>query len=152
VHEGDEGEKRNGGSPGRTKKKDLESTKNLYDQYTKELQMVHDQKQVLESKLLESCSVEDELEEKILEAVNLLMTFKEKRDKLQIEHDKVISKINGLRILVKKIPEALITYNLVLPLSYIKAWVLKLYTSMLYKTIPEFSYVRQLHAIYEEAP
>ncbi|KAH7861803.1 hypothetical protein Vadar_031050 [Vaccinium darrowii] len=50
--------------------------------------MVHDQKQVLESKLLESCSVEDELEEKILEAVNLLMTFKEKRDKLQIEHDK----------------------------------------------------------------
>lgn len=83
-------------------KQDLESMKNLHDQYTKELQMVHDQKQVLESQLMESHSVEDELDEKIVQAVKLLMTFKEKRDKLLIEHDKVKGEINGLRRLVKK--------------------------------------------------
>lgn len=83
-------------------KQDLESMKNLHDQYTKELQMVRDQKQVLESQLMESHSVEDELDEKFVQAVKLLMTFKEKRDKLLIEHDKVRGEINGLRRLVKK--------------------------------------------------
>lgn len=83
-------------------KQDLESMKNLHDQYTKELQMVRDQKQVLESQLMESHSVEDELDEKFVQAVKLLMTFKEKRDKLLIEHDKVRGEINGPRRLVKK--------------------------------------------------
>ncbi|KAI8564841.1 hypothetical protein RHMOL_Rhmol03G0213700 [Rhododendron molle] len=83
-------------------KQDLESMKNLHDQYTKELQMVRDQKQVLESQLMESHSVEDELDEKFAQAVELLKTFKEKRDKLLIEHDKVKGEINGLRRVVKK--------------------------------------------------
>lgn len=82
-------------------KQDLESMKNLHDQYTKDLQMVHEQKQALESQLMESRSVEDELEEKIVQAVKLLTSFKEKRDKLLIEHDRLIGEINGLRTLMK---------------------------------------------------
>ncbi|KAF5959997.1 hypothetical protein HYC85_001206 [Camellia sinensis] len=81
-------------------RQELERMKNQHDQYTKELQIIRDQKPVLESQLIDSHSVEKELEEKIIQAVKLLITFKEKRDKVQIEHEKAIKEINGLRKLV----------------------------------------------------
>ncbi|KAI8030901.1 U-box domain-containing protein 33 [Camellia lanceoleosa] len=81
-------------------RQELERMKNQHDQYTKELQIIRDQKPVLESQLIDSHSVEKELEEKIIQAVKLLVTFKEKRDKLQIEREKAIKEINGLRKLV----------------------------------------------------
>ncbi|PSS33060.1 U-box domain-containing protein [Actinidia chinensis var. chinensis] len=83
-------------------RQELERMKNQHDQYTKELQMVRDQKPVLESQLIESRSAEEELEEKIVQAVKLLVTFKEKRDKLQIEHDEAIRELGGLRKVVNK--------------------------------------------------
>ncbi|KAL7003436.1 hypothetical protein U1Q18_004592, partial [Sarracenia purpurea var. burkii] len=83
-------------------KEELERMKNQHDQCTKELLMIRDQNRVLECQLMESRSVEEELEEKIIQAVNLLITFREKRDKLRIEHSKTIRQINGLKKMVKR--------------------------------------------------
>ncbi|XP_057476986.1 U-box domain-containing protein 32-like [Actinidia eriantha] len=83
-------------------RQELERLKNQHDRYTKELQTVRDQKPVLETQLMESRSAEEELEEKIVQAVKLLVTFKEKGDKLHVEHDQAIREIGGLRKLVKE--------------------------------------------------
>ena len=80
-------------------RQELERMKNQHDRYTKELQMVRDQKPVLETQLMVSLSAEEELEEKIVQAVKLLVTFK---DKLHIEHDQAIREIGGLRKFLKQ--------------------------------------------------
>ncbi|KAA8533710.1 hypothetical protein F0562_031227 [Nyssa sinensis] len=83
-------------------KQELESMKNQHDKIIKELQIVQDQKLVLEGQMKESCCVKEELEEKIIQAVKLLVSFKEKRDELKIEHDNAIREINGPRKFVEE--------------------------------------------------
>ncbi|KAK3037183.1 hypothetical protein RJ639_030076 [Escallonia herrerae] len=76
---------------------ELERMKNQHDHYIKEIQMVRDQKPVLERQIKESSFMEKELEEKIIQAVKLLITFKEKRDELQEECKEANRDINKLR-------------------------------------------------------
>ncbi|KAF2320441.1 hypothetical protein GH714_027520 [Hevea brasiliensis] len=60
-------------------KQEIERTKNQRNEFMKELQVVQEQKSELESQLAESnCNVKD-LEEKIISAVELLISFKEER-------------------------------------------------------------------------
>lgn len=81
-------------------RQESERLKNQHDQCIKELQLVRDQIPVLEAQITDSRHVEEELEVKIIQAVKLLVTFKEKRDELQIECDKANREINKQRILV----------------------------------------------------
>lgn len=66
-------------------RQEVERIKNQHDKIVKELQIVQGQKSLLESQLAESHCVAKELEEKILSAVELLISFKQKRDELRIE-------------------------------------------------------------------
>ncbi|XP_022871688.1 U-box domain-containing protein 32-like isoform X2 [Olea europaea var. sylvestris] len=83
---------------------DIEAMKNQLDQFVKELQLIQHQKPALESQLREACCIEKELEEKIIQAVNLLITYKEKRDKLQMEYDSATREANKLRTFTKDDP------------------------------------------------
>lgn len=83
-------------------RQELEMMKNQRDQCTKELQMVREQKPALESQITNFNLLEKELEEKIIQAVKLLITFKEKRDELQREHDEAITEVTKLRSLAEK--------------------------------------------------
>lgn len=80
-------------------RQEIETMKNHLAQCSRELQLIQDQKPVLESQLSESYCSEKELEDKIIQAVNLLVTFKGTRDKLQIEYDSAIRKVNRYRAL-----------------------------------------------------
>ncbi|GAV79309.1 Usp domain-containing protein/U-box domain-containing protein/Pkinase_Tyr domain-containing protein [Cephalotus follicularis] len=82
-------------------KLEVERMKNQQDESMKGLRMVQNQKSVLESRLAESHVTVKELEEKIISAVGLLISFKEKRDKLRLEYEEAISKVNGLKKMVK---------------------------------------------------
>ncbi|XP_050255359.1 U-box domain-containing protein 32 isoform X9 [Quercus robur] len=77
-------------------KKEKERMKNRQDELMKELQMVQDQKSILEGQLEESKSTAQELEEKIISAVELLISFKEKRDRLRIEHGNAVAEVKKL--------------------------------------------------------
>nr|XP_023886848.1 U-box domain-containing protein 32 isoform X7 [Quercus suber] len=77
-------------------KKEKERMKNQQDELMKELQMVQDQKSILEGRLEESKSTAQELEEKIISAVELLISFKEKRDRLRIEHGNAVAEVKKL--------------------------------------------------------
>uniref|UniRef100_A0A2N9IHR4 RING-type E3 ubiquitin transferase n=1 Tax=Fagus sylvatica TaxID=28930 RepID=A0A2N9IHR4_FAGSY len=77
-------------------KKEIERTKNQQDELMKELLMVQDQKSALEGQLEESQSMVVELEEKIISAVGLLISFKEKRDRLRIEHGNAVGEVKKL--------------------------------------------------------
>jgi hypothetical protein len=70
--------------------------KNQRDKIICELQMVQDQSSALRNQLFESKCTATELEEKILSAVGLLISFKEKRDKLRIEHASAVRKVQVL--------------------------------------------------------
>ncbi|XP_052202193.1 U-box domain-containing protein 32-like isoform X2 [Diospyros lotus] len=83
-------------------RQNLDQLRNQHDQYARELQAIRDQKPILENQLVESQSMEEELVEKIIQAVNLLETFKEKRDKLKFERDNTIREINETKKLVQK--------------------------------------------------
>ncbi|XP_065869491.1 U-box domain-containing protein 32 isoform X2 [Euphorbia lathyris] len=86
------------------KKQEVERTKNQRDELTKELQTVQDQMSVLESQLTESnCTVKD-LEDKIISAVELLISFRAKRDGARTEYEKSITEVNRLRKLEKMEP------------------------------------------------
>ncbi|KVI07142.1 Protein kinase, catalytic domain-containing protein [Cynara cardunculus var. scolymus] len=76
--------------------RELETMKNQQDEFKKELQMVRDQKPGLVDRISKARDAEKELEEKIIQAVNLLITFKERRDNLQDELDNARRQINGL--------------------------------------------------------
>ncbi|KAG7973552.1 hypothetical protein I3843_06G001600 [Carya illinoinensis] len=78
-------------------KQEVERMRNQQDKFLKELQMVQDQKSVLEDQLEESQSIVKELEEKIISAVKLLISFKEKRDKLRIENVNAVTELRKLR-------------------------------------------------------
>ncbi|KAG8381309.1 hypothetical protein BUALT_Bualt06G0109000 [Buddleja alternifolia] len=75
-------------------KQEMETMKARHDQHLKELHLIRDQKPALESQLREAYTSEKELEDKIIQAVNLLITFKGTRDKLQIEYDSAMRKVN----------------------------------------------------------
>ncbi|KAK4571569.1 hypothetical protein RGQ29_030119 [Quercus rubra] len=77
-------------------KKEKERMKNRQDELMKELQMVQDQKSILEGRLEESKSTAQELEEKIISAVELLISFKERRDRLRIEHGNAVAEVKKL--------------------------------------------------------
>ncbi|XVF53582.1 hypothetical protein PTKIN_Ptkin05aG0109800 [Pterospermum kingtungense] len=81
-------------------RQEVQKMKDQRDEFLKELQMVKDQRTVLEKQIAESqCSVE-ELEEKIFSAVDLLISFKKKRDDMRIEHGNAIRVLKDLRKLV----------------------------------------------------
>ncbi|XP_038892792.1 U-box domain-containing protein 32-like isoform X2 [Benincasa hispida] len=85
-------------------KKEVERMNKEHDELLKELQHVQEQKSLLERKASEyQCEVE-ELEKKMFAAIDLLVSFKEKRDKLQIEHEGAVDKLRKLKNIVKKEP------------------------------------------------
>lgn len=83
-------------------RQELERMKNQHDRCIKELQMVREQKPMLESQITKSHLLEKELEEKIIQAVKLLIIFKEKRDELQTEHEEATKEVKKLRNLVEE--------------------------------------------------
>ncbi|KAM3682237.1 hypothetical protein ACJW31_12G057800 [Castanea mollissima] len=77
-------------------KKEKERMKTRQDELMKKLQMVQDQKSILEGRLGEYQSTVQELEEKIISAVELLISFKEKRDRLRIERGNAVAEVKKL--------------------------------------------------------
>ncbi|XP_016505847.2 U-box domain-containing protein 32 [Nicotiana tabacum] len=82
-------------------KEEVERMKIQHDLCLKELQMIQEKKLVLESQITESSYAAQELEEKIIQAVELLISFRKKRDELQIECDNAIKEVNQFRKLVE---------------------------------------------------
>ncbi|KAI4351709.1 hypothetical protein L6164_006041 [Bauhinia variegata] len=82
-------------------KQEVQKMKNQRDELMHRLQMVKDQNLVLKSQLDDSRSMVPELEEKIVSAVELLISFREKRDKLKIEHENAVRRVKELRKFVK---------------------------------------------------
>ncbi|RYQ94054.1 hypothetical protein Ahy_B09g100255 [Arachis hypogaea] len=78
-------------------KEELQKTKNQQDEIMYELQTVQEQNSALENQLSERQETAKELEEKILSAVDLLISFKEKRDRLQIECANAVRQVRVLR-------------------------------------------------------
>lgn len=81
-------------------KEEVQKVKNQRDEFMKELQMVKDQTVVLQSQIAESQCTVEELEEKIISAVELLISFKKKRDDIRIEHGNSIRALKNLRKLI----------------------------------------------------
>ncbi|KAK9048848.1 hypothetical protein SSX86_032186 [Deinandra increscens subsp. villosa] len=78
------------------KTQEIETMKNQRDQFIKELQMVKYQKPGLVDRISRARDTERELEERIIQAVNLLITFKESRDNLQVKVDNTKRQITRL--------------------------------------------------------
>ncbi|KAF7821883.1 U-box domain-containing protein 32 isoform X1 [Senna tora] len=78
-------------------KKELQKLKNQRDEITCELKMTQDQNSALNSQVIESKTMVTELEEKIISAVELLISFREKRDNLRAEHADAVREVNKLR-------------------------------------------------------
>ncbi|MED6121124.1 hypothetical protein PIB30_027334 [Stylosanthes scabra] len=78
-------------------KEELQKTKNQQDEIMHELLAVQEQNSALENQLSETQDTAKELEEKILSAVDLLISFKEKRDRLQIECANTARQVQVLR-------------------------------------------------------
>ncbi|KAJ8752868.1 hypothetical protein K2173_008603 [Erythroxylum novogranatense] len=78
-------------------KEEMERIKNQRDDFLQEIQMVQGQKSLLERQIAESHSTVKELEEKIISAVDLLIRFKERRDKARIECETVTREVTRLR-------------------------------------------------------
>ncbi|XP_052481474.1 U-box domain-containing protein 32 isoform X2 [Gossypium raimondii] len=81
-------------------KQEVQKMKDQHDEFIKDLQMVKDQRTILESQIVESQCVVEGLEEKMFSAVELLISFKKKRDDLRIEHENAIRVLKNLRKLV----------------------------------------------------
>ncbi|XP_023541967.1 U-box domain-containing protein 32 [Cucurbita pepo subsp. pepo] len=87
-----------------TGKKLAEQMNKKRDKLSKELYDVEEQKLFLERKASEyRCEVK-ELEKKMFDAVDLLVSFREKRDKLQIEHEEAKNKLRLLKNMLKMEP------------------------------------------------
>lgn len=85
-------------------RKEVERMNKEHDELLKELHDIQEQKSVLEIKASEyRCDVE-QLEKKMFAAVDLLVSFKEQRDKLQIEHERAMNKLRKLKNVVKREP------------------------------------------------
>ncbi|KAG6413969.1 hypothetical protein SASPL_126685 [Salvia splendens] len=88
-------------------RRETETMKNQHDEILKELQLIEAQKPALERQLSEAHCSERELEDKIVQAVNLLITFKGTRDELQMEYDSSVRKINRYRALQTEDPSVI---------------------------------------------
>ncbi|KAF3623127.1 Receptor protein kinase, putative isoform 2 [Capsicum annuum] len=82
-------------------KEEIEGLKIQHDLYLKELQKIQEKKLVLESQITESSYAGKELEEKILQAVELLISFRKQRDEMQVERDNAIKEVNRFRKLAQ---------------------------------------------------
>ncbi|KAH0689799.1 hypothetical protein KY289_017157 [Solanum tuberosum] len=82
-------------------KEEIEELKIQHDLCLNELQMIQEKKPVLESQITESSYAGKELEEKIIQAVELLISFRKQRDEMQIERDSAIKEVNRFRKLVQ---------------------------------------------------
>ncbi|KAK7391355.1 hypothetical protein VNO78_19770 [Psophocarpus tetragonolobus] len=78
-------------------KLEVQKMKNQRDEILEELQMVQGQNSELKKQISESHCTITELEEKIISAVDLLISFREKRDRLRIEHANAVRKVQVLR-------------------------------------------------------
>ncbi|KAI9076366.1 hypothetical protein K1719_041681 [Acacia pycnantha] len=78
-------------------KLELQKVKDQQDEIMGKLRMIQDQNSALDGQVVESKIVVAELEEKILSAVELLIRFKDRRDKLKIEHLNAVRELNKLR-------------------------------------------------------
>ncbi|OMO68380.1 hypothetical protein CCACVL1_19973 [Corchorus capsularis] len=81
-------------------KQEVQKMNDQRNEIMKELQMVKDQRKVLENQIAESEGTVEELEEKIISAVELLISFRKQRDNMRIEHENAIRKLKDLRKLV----------------------------------------------------
>lgn len=88
-------------------RQEIETMKNQHDQISQEVQLILAQKPALERQLNEAHCSERELEEKIVQAVNLLITFKGTRDELQREYDSAVRKCNKYRALQREGPSVI---------------------------------------------
>lgn len=79
------------------KRQELEAVRNQHTEIMKQLHSVQEQKPILENQISESHSMVGELEDKIISAVELLIAFKERRDKLRVEHEHVMLEVRELR-------------------------------------------------------
>lgn len=82
-------------------KEEIEELKIQHDLCLNKLQMIQEKKPVLESQITESSCAGKELEEKIIQAVELLISFRKQRDEMQIERDNAIKQVNRFRKLVQ---------------------------------------------------
>ncbi|KAJ6386436.1 hypothetical protein OIU78_016369 [Salix suchowensis] len=78
------------------RKQEVEKKKNQRDEFLKELQMVQEHKLALESQIAESQNTVEELEQKIISAVQLLISFKERRDAARVEFENAIQEVRRL--------------------------------------------------------
>lgn len=83
------------------KRQDLETVKNQKHGMLAELESVKEQKSLLEGRISESHLAVAELEEKILSAVELLISFKAQRDELRIQHGNAMKEVSRLKRSVK---------------------------------------------------
>ncbi|XP_031108988.1 U-box domain-containing protein 32 isoform X2 [Ipomoea triloba] len=81
---------------------ELEKLKVQHNQLSEELQMIKEQEPALQDQIEQSSCAEKELEEKIIQAVELLISFKARRDALKMERDTAIRELNILKKLVKE--------------------------------------------------
>ncbi|XP_021730064.1 U-box domain-containing protein 33-like isoform X2 [Chenopodium quinoa] len=81
--------------------------KEEYEKCKKELPMVQNQCFGLKSQITESEIAAKELEEKIISAVELLISFKSQRDQLQLERDKAVLELKNLENLKQQRTAAL---------------------------------------------
>ncbi|XP_021765087.1 U-box domain-containing protein 33-like isoform X1 [Chenopodium quinoa] len=81
--------------------------KEEYEKCKKELPKVQDQCFGLKSQITESETAAKELEEKIISAVELLISFKNQRDQLQLERDKAVLELKNLENLKQQRTAAL---------------------------------------------
>ncbi|XP_068485036.1 U-box domain-containing protein 33 isoform X3 [Phaseolus vulgaris] len=81
----------------RKEKEDLENAKSLRDKVREELHLALDQKASLESQIASSELIIKELEQKIVSAVDLLQSYKNEREELQIQRDNALREAEDLR-------------------------------------------------------
>ncbi|KAK7374288.1 hypothetical protein VNO80_07716 [Phaseolus coccineus] len=81
----------------RKEKEDLENAKSLRDKVKEELHLALDQKASLESQIASSELIIKELEQKIVSAVDLLQSYKNEREELQIQRDNALREAEELR-------------------------------------------------------
>nr|XP_011470343.1 PREDICTED: U-box domain-containing protein 32 [Fragaria vesca subsp. vesca] len=84
-----------------TVRQEAEGVKDECEKFIEQVQMVQNKNLVLEGQLAESQCTVKELEEKIISAAQLLISFREKRDNLQIEYRNAIRKVKQLSTLGK---------------------------------------------------
>ncbi|CAI9092252.1 OLC1v1027447C4 [Oldenlandia corymbosa var. corymbosa] len=83
-------------------RQELEKMQDKQNEILSEHQLVENQTFFLERQLQENYDAEKELEEKIIQAVDLMISFKEKRDMLRIERDNALEEAQRYRKLIKE--------------------------------------------------